>query len=247
MRVTEELIDKSLGNLLKEKRGDCLWPSPYGSDLEESAYQFLIDCCWTKDDTIKPPSNPIRLIPDKEYIRFLVHEWWETRAIGRPLVWEKCRRMIMSWILRGLDLWEAGLRQGTFYVACQKYEKSAEMIWRDLHLFRILREKKPDWYLDPPTFRSWAGPNCIAELILPNGSRFSPLTGEDPDSFRQEGATRVTCEEVAFWPRPNDAWSSAIVMCQAAGDQAVGGHPVAITTVDAKYGYLQMVAPEEAE
>jgi hypothetical protein len=65
----------------------------------------------------------------------------------------------------------------------------------------------------------------------------SALTGEESDSFRQEGASRVVCEEIAFWSNLSSAWANALSMVKSSPGFE-GGHVIAITTPSGSGEYL---------
>lgn len=216
----------------------CIWHEKYSTDTWETAFRFITECVYTKDDA--DPEAPVKLIPPKPYIAWLVYEWWKSKSEGVPILIEKSRRMIVSWLLAGLDVWDAGLRGGAFYVASQKYEDAAKLVWRRYFIYQELRKRFRNWNLPKATRSVWGSPYQIRKLLI-EGAIFQPLTGSDPDSFRQEGATRVTLDEFAFYDQPEACFSSAKIMTTAPPPK-VGGHLVGVTTVKVTPSYLRMIA-----
>ena len=216
----------------------CLWTPEYSEDTWQCAYRFVTECCWTKDDA--NVASPIQLIPAKSYIAWMVYEWWLSRKTGEPILLEKSRRMIATWLFAALDVWDAGLRGGVYCVAAQKYQNSAKLIYRRYFIYQQLRRRRPSWGLPSATKYHSGGPDQLKKLII-GGAIFEPLTGEDPDSFRQEGVTRVILDEFAFFPYPEKCFSNARVMVTPPPGVAIGGQVLGITTVNVTPSYLRMV------
>ena len=148
--------------------------------------------------------------------------------------------MVVSWTIRGLELHQAGLQRSSFYIACQDFEDSSEMIWRTAFLYKDLRMRFPDWHLQAPA--EWKGkkPDRLDSLRLPNGSTFHPLTGRDPNTFRQTGATGVSLEECAFFPRLAEVVSNAKVMCQGRPGEKDGFMCLVSTVNGANRAWMKM-------
>jgi hypothetical protein len=122
--------------------------------------------------------------------------------------------MVVSWTLRALELHQAGLRRSAFAIACQDFDDSAEMIWRVGFMYDDLRDRFPKWEL--PKMRQWrgGGPQRLTAVELQNGSSFSPLTGRDPNTFRQKGVTGVSLEECAHFVHLASVYANAATMCK---------------------------------
>ena len=126
--------------------------------------------------------------------------------------------MTVSWTVRALELHQAMLQRSSFAIACQDYDDSAEMIWRIGTIYEDLDQRYPKWGL--PELRKWRGgaPQRYTAIELANGSTFHPLTGRDPDSFRQKGVTGVSLEECAHFSSLSAVYANAKTMCQGATD-----------------------------
>lgn len=237
LEAHRETLSRELEIILAKAKGGCLWPEPYNTYDAETAYRFLTECVWTFNEA----NQLVELIPEKQYIEDLVHEWFANRLAGKPTIVKKVRRMIISWIMAGLGVYAGGSAPGSFYIAAQKYPKSAGMVWRRSFVYDEIRKRYPEWRLSASQTWLYSGPRALQRLLLPNGSVYEPLTGENPDDFRQEGATEVLCEEMAFWPRLSESWSNAIIMCAGKpGD--IGGHPIAVSTVSANPMWRELTA-----
>jgi hypothetical protein len=183
----------------------ALWPNPYREDSPEACFEFLARCCWTYNEA----NAAIELVPGHDYIRKLVGTWHSCRSSGRPLIIEKSRRLILSWVLRGCELWRMGLNCEKGLICGLNYPKAAEHVWRIWWLYEQVRERT-DWDLSPCEPR---GGNVIAQeldqVILPNGSLVQTLN-QDGQSFQGSGYSWVTMEEFSLYRNPRYMWSQAI-------------------------------------
>lgn len=239
----KQLLEEAAA-LAAEKDGGCLWPEEYSRFDPDIAFKFLTSKCFTWNEAEKEYQR----IPSKEYVRLCCEAYVETYRAGVPLIVRKSRRIAVSWIFRSLDLWHAGLEKTTQFVAAQTFERSTAMIARMVTLWRQMQKRFPEMRLprliDGVHLYRFRGPTMVQRIVLPNGSTFDALTGENPDSFRQEGATRVTCEEIAFWPYLEASWGNVLAMCMPSGRSgAQRGHAVAISTVQSSKPWRDFVTP----
>jgi hypothetical protein len=224
--------------------GGSFWPDKYCDFTADTAFEFITRHCYTWNEAEKE----YQLLPAKEYVYNCCEAYVETYLAGVPLIVKKSRRIAVSWVFRSLDLWHAGIEKTTQFVAGQTYERSTSMIRRTQILWEQMRQRFPDYNLPRLVhgvhLYRFKGPTMLSKILLPNGSSFDALTGDDPDSFRQEGATRVTCEEIAFWPYLEAAWGNVLAMCMPSGKQgAQRGHAVAISTVQSSKEWRDFTAP----
>lgn len=242
-----ELLEEA-ARLASGADGGPLWPEEYLSFDPETAYKFLTQRCFTWNEAEKE----YQILPKKEYVYYCCEAYVETYKAGVPLIIKKSRRIAVSWVFRSLDLWHGGIEKTTQFVAGQTYERSTSMIARTITLWAQMRKRFPEMKLDRLVegvhLYRFKGPTMMQKVILPNGSSFDALTGENPESFRQEGATRVTCEEIAFWPYLEAAWGNVLAMCMpSAREGAQRGHAVAISTVKSSKPWRDFVQPAVIE
>jgi hypothetical protein len=103
-----------------------LWPAPYNNHSYEARLAFIYDKVYTWHEQNGAP-EPI--LP-RAYIDWYVWHWADTRAKGLPMQVEKCRRMIVSWITRGLEVHDLGVTKGGLLLAGQKYDDAEAFVWR---------------------------------------------------------------------------------------------------------------------
>jgi len=220
--VEAEGFDFSDGDL-PMRRGP-LWPAPYREDSAEAAYRFITECCWTYNEA----DASVEPIPAQEHVREVVRAWWECRRTGRPFIEEKSRRLIMSWVFRGLRLWSMGLRPEKGVVCGLTYPKAAEHVWRFHWLYTQLRERRPEFRLAPCLAREGnVGAMAIRTLILPNGSIASALN-QSGESFQGSGYAWVDMEEFSLYMRPEYMYGQALRVTEGKPGE-VGGHVSVIT------------------
>lgn len=205
-----------------------LWPHPYvasdGVSETEAATRFLFESCWTYNEA----DGDIELIPDHEYIRWFVGEWLSNRSRGGMLICEKSRRLIMSWVCRGLELWILGLNQSKGVVCGINYPKAAEHVWRIAWLYRELRKRRPGLGLtDCQTKGGTMAAQAIETVILPNGSLVENLNQEGA-SFQGSGYSFVIMEEFSRYRAPAYMYGQARRVTEGKPGLP-GGFVVAIT------------------
>lgn len=209
----------------KDSWENCLWPAEFAEDTPECAYRFLMQC-----ETWNEANREETTIPDKEYIRWLVWHWWDTRRLGEPLIIEKSRRIIVSWVLTILDVWDAGLKPASILIGAKKYEGetgSQGFVWRCWFVYDKLRSKFAHWpKLTKPNTLGNVTIHALEKLVFPNGSKIE-CVNSDGEAFRGAGTTRARAEELSSYAHASHTFGQAIVVCQGAPDRP-GGHPVAV-------------------
>jgi len=201
-----------------------LWKAPYDQDTPEIAYRFVTECCWTYNEA----DGPMELIPANEYVRRLCYEWWECRKTGRTLIIEKSRRLVASWILRGLELWSLGLKRGKHTIVGLTYPKAAEHVWRIWHLWEQLCIHLR-WHNIDDAQHHGGNPMSqkLDDVILPNGSIVEKIN-QDGGSLQGSGYSGVTHEEFSLYNLPAAMYSQSRFVTQGAPGN-VGGFVVIVT------------------
>ena len=211
-----------------------LWPAPYNEDSAESCYRFVTERCWTYNEA----NSAIALIPSNDYVRQLCLEWWEARSTGKTLIIEKSRRLVVSWILRGCELWAMGIRRTKNVIAGLNYPKAAEHVWRIWHLWTELSKPHKDdpTYWTLPQGKSLGGDpmsQTLDMVMLPNGSNVQKLN-QDGGSFQGSGYSCVTMEEFSLYDHPASMLFQASIVVQGKPaeenePESIGGFVVIVT------------------
>lgn len=96
-------------------------------------WHFLTTFCYTKDE--HDLINPVKLIPPKQYLKFLVRVW---QAVPLLLV-AKSRKMMVSWIFCNLYLWDSISGYGRLnFFQSKKEDWADELVQRAHFTWRFL-------------------------------------------------------------------------------------------------------------
>lgn len=210
--LAASLLEKSAGHL-------PVWPDTYSDLTGDTAFKFLTECWWTLDEA----GQRIALVPPKEYIEKVCHEWVTCFATRKPLVIEKSRRLLLSWVCRGLETWALGIKRGESLIVDQKHENSAEHLWRIHFALQELRRRNPRAMHSPHDARGAIKAKQASHVILPNGSIMTQAH-QDAGAMQGQGKTMVVLEELSKYRDPQGYWAQALLITMgAAGEDALGG------------------------
>ncbi len=221
----------SLSEAEREELGRICWRRvviapgrrPYSNDTAETAFRFPDECCWTDNDA----DQTVELIPAKEYIEVLAREWHACLKGRQDLILEKSRRMIASWVFRGLELWQAGLKRGNWLLCDQDYAQSAKHVWRYHWLLEQIRNRRPDMKLPPWQSRGSLQARQLDVVTLANGSTLANANQEAGD-LQGEGKTAIVLEEFSRYRDPARFWAQAHFLTQGKAGSGKGGWVCAI-------------------
>lgn len=202
---------------LNPKDARPLWPAPYNDDTAQSGFKFVTECWWGDNTT----DRLVELMPAKEYVEALCYDWHLCYTSRKPLLIEKSRRLIVSWICRGLETWQMGLKRGDSIIVDQTYENAAEHLWRIHFGLTELRRRRPEFRLEPHRVLGSVDVHLVDDIVLPNGSTMTQGY-QKPDSEQGKGKTLVTLEEVSKYRNPSAYWSQAIILTMGAAGNSGG-------------------------
>ncbi len=169
-------------------------------------WRFILECCYTQDEA---DGGKIKRFPQKDYLEYVCGCWLRYPLLAIP----KSRRMIMTWLMLALDLWQALFRpRSAIFVQSKKEEDS---------IF-LLSEKRLGLIYDRlPKMYGWPKLEAAKkQLKFSNGSYIMPI-GQGADQLRQYTATLVHIEEMAFWDWPEDTWTALKPTIQGGGRVAM--------------------------
>lgn len=224
-------IDKELAN--RGEGRQCFWPAPY--DKPEAGWGFVLDNLqtWNEAEQDQQP------FPDKQYLADYAHEWIECRRLGRTLITEKCRRMVISWLARGLELHAMGLRKTDCVLAGEDLEAAAAHVWRLQFLYDGLRrrkeqEKDSEWDLPPCHTLAYKGP-LLSSFALPNASSTRYQNGQAV-GLQGAGTSIITLEEFSTYRYATKMLAQAKIITQGSPG-SVGGFVNVILNASANPGW----------
>lgn len=209
----------------------CLWPKEYRREDAETANKFLTECCWTDDEE----TGLVELIPNLPFVDTVCRAFIYTRNLGLEFEIEKSRRLLLSWMIRGLRLWTMGLRRESGVICGLTYPKSAEHVWRIAWLYNNLAERRPEFRLKKlEEGKETKGGSMLSKeldtVILPNGSIVTTLNQEG-QSFQGSGYSWVDMEEASLYKDFAGMKGQAHIVTGGRADVA-GGHVCIITNAN---------------
>ncbi len=186
-------FDEDEARLLAKRWQEPLWPTRFRDDTPECAWRFLLEL-----RTYIETTGEVLHFPDKEGLEAYCHLWHECKREGKMLVAEKCRRMLISWEARGLELHQLGLSRCDQLLSGEHYAGAAKHVWRLKHYYTDLQMRFPNWNLPAHGELSYEGERQLKAFSLPNGSICNYANGE-VSSLQGEGTRIITLEEAALY------------------------------------------------
>lgn len=219
----------------KKKVGDdtCLWPAPYNTFTVEAATAFVLNC-----RTWNEANQSVEKIPDMPYIRLCVALWFKCFETGRMFLMEKCRRMVLTWVMCALDLWIMGLKRSEGAIVGTKYDKSTGFVWRLQFMYRDLQKRYPEWRLGKDESIRFKGVKKLGQVSLPNGS-VCFAWNQDPETFRSDGLTFCHLEELSTWKDCNSAVAQAQIVTKGKPGER-GGFVYAINNASPNFAWKEL-------
>ncbi|MBP2651945.1 MAG: hypothetical protein H6Q74_2770 [Firmicutes bacterium] len=172
--------------------------------------KFIDECIVTRDEADEGRVKPF---PKLEYLYCVDKCFTQYNILAIP----KSRRMLMTWRLLALILWEGLFNSNwTIFVQSKKAADSAYLLGDDRIMFM---------YNHLPKGYPWAKVNRkirdndgrgYETIQLANGTSFYAIA-EGPDQLRQYTASRVYCTEMAFWDKAEDTWKALRPTIQGGG------------------------------
>lgn len=198
-------------------KSECLWPSPYNEITPEAAYLWLTECWWTDNEA----DQLVELVPSKSFVRKFCERWVKAFTTRTPMLVEKSRRLVVSWMCRGLECWVMGIRRGNWVIIDQTHENSAEHLWRIHFSLLQLYERRPELKLRRHKHRGAVDAKAPTHVILPNGSIIKQ-SHQEAGASQGKGATGVSLEELSKYKSPDKFWGQALIVTQGAATGAGG-------------------------
>ena len=186
----------------------------------QNPYHFMIEGCWTRDEVEagRVESESIKLIPPLPHLRVFADQWQQERLLAVV----KSRRMLFTWAATALELWQCEFfREVHIAIVGMDQSSSEEFLGRHHWLWDHQANPKP-------AVKIWKGQKGNPQKILfeDSNSTIEAFPG-DPDKLRGLGATRVRCEEIAFWKWPEESWRTLLPIIQGKGSIVVISTPLA--------------------
>lgn len=193
-----------------------LWPARYCGDDAESAWAFVREqWTWNEAEGQEQP------FPDREFLEAYCFEWEESYRLGRMLVAEKCRRMVISWCARALELRRMGMGRCDQILVGEDLESASKHVWRLKFLYEGLRRRHPEWGLPEHSELKYEGSRKLKSFGLPNGSVCNYANGQ-ASGLQGEGTRIITMEEFGIYRYAASILAQAKIITQGSAGHAGG-------------------------
>lgn len=190
--------------------------SPFASEWE-----FLTRAVWTKDEA----SGEIRQFPNWPYLKYLTERRRETYLDPPIHAYEKSRRMMITWWLSALYLYDT-LTQANHanYIGSRTLKTSAFLLGNERIYGVYERIPESVWPNKPRLETGNKHEKGFLSLTCPTTGSYMEAVASGAEQLRQYTGTNVFCDEIAFWEWWNMSWSAIRPILEG------GGHADLVTT-----------------
>lgn len=173
---------------------------------KENKWAFITECCYTKDEVDQ--TNPIKLLPNKEYLRLYAKIWEMCPLLAVP----KTRRMTFSWTTIALYCHDFIFNPVRSFAFVSKKEDDAdELVKRAKFILDHIPEDKISRDLIPKysyVFNNLRAPEVDSKIQgFPQGA----------DQLRQFTFSGVFGDESAFWDQAEEFYSATFPTIDGGG------------------------------
>jgi hypothetical protein len=177
-------------------------------------WAFLSEAVYTKDQVDR--ITPIKLFPNKDYLRFIARAWQKYPLIALP----KTRRMTISWLTIGLYVWDTIFHQGRFNAFVSKKEDDAnELVMRAKFIVDHIPEDKLAKDLVPKYHDKF---NVLDFCEIDSKIQGFP---QGADQLRQFTFSGIFGDESAFWDQAQAFYSASFPTIEGGGRMSLVSSP----------------------
>lgn len=194
----------------QERESGSIWQSRFLSLDADTAWDFALRC-----KTWNEAAGEVQYLPEKEYLREITVAWVNALQTGEPLVIEKCRRMVVSWLLRILEMWRMGVSRFDHVLCGIDYEAAASHCWRYSQVYGELKRENPFWKLPEPKIIRAKGDKFLDSFGFPNGS-LTVTHNQEGGGLQGEGKGAITFEELSRYRYPASIWAQGKILTSGA-------------------------------
>jgi hypothetical protein len=186
-------------------------------------WDFLARAVITKDEA----SGRLRPFPHFEYLEHLTRRRRETYYAPSIHAYEKSRRLLISWWLLCLYLYDT-LTQPNHanFVGSRKLESSAYFLGEERILGVYNRIPADEWPNKPRLVPGAKHKKGYESLHCPETGSYLQAIASGADQLRQYTASNIFADEIAFWERWQESWGAMLPCIEG------GGHIDLVTTPD---------------
>src|SRR6266571_2819592 len=175
--------------------------------------EFVFGHIYTYDEV--DPALPEKPFPRLEYLQRLIDAW----IVEPRLCVVKSRRMIVTWLFLALDLWLAMTQpHAAVYVVSTEQAKSDKLLKRVEFIYNHL---DPARIIKPAMVIHRGKEGDPTRIDFPELQSVIKALSSEPDALRQEGASLLHVEELAFVDNAEVAWKAMIPTVLGGGRMVV--------------------------
>lgn len=175
-------------------------------DNPETCWRFILDLkTWNEANESFEP------FPAEKYLEDLVHEAYECRASGEPIIIEKARRLLVSYLFCAIELFWLGVKRRNHLISHLVNENAEKELWRIWQLHESYRAKYPN--VKPILTHGNVNAKKLERLMFPNGSTVERHY-DDGSALRGTGVSYVRMEEASYYRHPSATYGQAKILLQ---------------------------------
>lgn len=213
--VSDILMGKIVESQANRPERVCFWPDKY-DDSAEGGFRFLLNLyTWNEAE------GQTQAFPNKAFLEEYAYEWHEGLTLGRTLVTEKCRRMVISWCARGLELHQMGMKRTDCILVGEDFEAASKHVWRLKFLYEGLQERNKGWNLPKSSDLKYEGEKKLKNFSLPNGSSCNYANGQ-AGGLQGDGVRIITMEEFGMYRYASSMLAQAKIITQGSAGSPGG-------------------------
>jgi len=219
-----------------------LWPAEYCEDTPDALWSFvLLFRTWDEAEKV------VRPFPDRPYLQRACRDWLTAKKIGKPIIFHKCRRMVVSWLCRICELWAMGCQRQDAMLGGDDYEAAAKHCWRYWHLYEDLRQNAGRlWNLPKADRILYQGERMLKAFMLSNGSQCN-IVNAKPRTVQGEGAALMTYEEWGMYEDPASVLGQATIVGMGDATSTAKGFICCITNATTNPKYIDFKRVRDGE
>ena len=170
-----------------------------------SEWDFCIRGVITKDESV----GELRPFPAHDYLRYVIEERNRSKADSVPFVLDKSRRMLVTWLMLSLYLYDTLTCSNlAYFIGSRKLESSAYLLGPE-RLFGIW-DRIPDAVWPGKPALECTGKHGMGYTVVScaaTGSYIQAIAS-GADQLRQFTATNVFLDEFAFFDNARETWGA---------------------------------------
>ena len=151
----------------------------------------------------------------------MVYDWHEARELGLSCIWEKSRRLVVSYLMGAIELYHLGMGRSKNLIVHLRNEDAMREVWRIYQMYEDLRTRKPDWRLPKLEFYGNPLSEKLEQLMFANGSVVL-RHHQDSGGLQGSGFSGIRIEEISRYQYPSQLFAQALIVTQGSASSKGG-------------------------